>query len=220
MEYFIFKDISSETMGVLMSDEWTYAKAVQRYETTEIDGRDGAIITPLGFFLVEKDVECTLLNRKRLNDVIAWLSGSGRLEFDGRYRQACIYKQIDYDVMGWNKNRFTIPFMMEPFWYRDDGYIEYQSGDEVENCGNYAAVPMIQITGSGDGTVTVGNVVIRIYSLQNTETLEIDCQEMTENLPSRVGLGFDYPRLAPGKNEIIITGNLTVKIKRKDRWLG
>lgn len=47
MEYFIFKDISSETMGVLMSDEWTYAKAVQRYETTEIDGRDGAIITPL-----------------------------------------------------------------------------------------------------------------------------------------------------------------------------
>ncbi len=220
MEYFTFKGKSSATLGVLMSDEWVYAKAAQRYDTTEIDGRDGAILTPTGFSLVERDVDCTLLNRKRLNDVMAWLNGSGTLEFEGRYRKAYIYDEIDYTNLGVNRSSFSIPFIMEPFWYREDGYALYENGSSVENNGNYDAVPLLQITGKGDGTVTLGGVTIQVYDLEESETLEIDCLEMSENLPARVGIGFEYPRLAPGKNEVKITGDLTLKVKRKDRWIG
>lgn len=220
MEYFKFKDKSSATLGVLMADEWTLTRASQRYDTTEINGRDGAILSPIGYSLIEKKVECTLVNRKRLNDVIAWLNGSGKLEFDGRYRQAAIYDEIDFENLGFNRNTFTIPFLLDPYWYREDGYSSYASGDTVENNGNCDATPMIQITGTGDGTVTLGGVTIQIYDLTADDVVEIDCLEMSENLPSKVGLGFEYPKLAPGKNDITITGKISLKIKRKDRWLG
>lgn len=220
MEYFAFKGISSETMGVLMSNEWIETKPQRRYDTTEIDGRDGSVITPSGYTLVEKNVECTLLNRKSINDVIPWLDGSGVLEFGGRYRKAHIYGEINYDTLGANRSTFTIPFLLEPFWYRNDGYALYADGETVENNGNYEARPMLQIMGSGDGTVTLGGVTVQILDLKDGETLEIDCLEMSENMPERVSLGFEYPKLLPGRNEINITGDLQLKIKRKDRWLG
>lgn len=220
IECFNFKGIPSTTLGVLMSDEWIYTKATQGYESIEIEGKDGAIITPTGFKLVERNVECTLLNRKRLNDVIAWLTGTGILEFAGRYRKASVFGEINYNVLGFQKNKFTIPFIMDPFWYKKDGYIAYEDGDIVENDGNYAAVPLIQISGTGNGVVTVGGVDIQVFDLKSGETIEIDCLEMNENMSKKVGLGFEYPRLMPGKNDIAIKGNFVLKIKRKDRWLG
>lgn len=219
IESFIFAGKSSDTMGVIMSKEWIPTKPEIRYETTEIDGRDGAIIEKKGYSMVQRDIECTLMNRTKLNDVVAWLNGDGVFEFNGRYCNAHIYSSVDYENLGINKCSFTIPFLFEPFWYREDGYHLYKDGETVENKGNYDATPMIEITGSGSGAITVGDTDINIIELKESEVLLVDCLEMSENLPTRVGIGFEYPRLKPGKNVLGITGALQVRIKRKDRWL-
>lgn len=224
MENFTFKGISSTTMGVVMSDEWIATKATRRYETTEIDGMDGAIITPKGYSLVEKNVECTLLNRKRLNDVVAWLDGSGVLELGGRYRNAQIYGEINYANLGANRNTFTIPFILEPFWYRDEGYMLYATSQEDGVCvneGNVESKPIVKIVGTGVSTISINGLVFSISLGDSENDIVIDSKKKTEDKPKNITIGFDYPTLMPGENDIkVLRGDANVYIKRKDRWIG
>lgn len=56
---FKFKGISSKDMQVVVEEEEHFiAKASQRYEMTEIEGRDGAIFDELGYSVVEDQSMC------------------------------------------------------------------------------------------------------------------------------------------------------------------
>jgi phage-related protein len=219
IEYFEFAGKSSVVFGVVMAEKWTDAKPEQSYEETTIEGRDGAIITPAGFSMVKKEISCTLLNEKHQEGVMAWLRGEGVFKIGGRYRNAYIMDEIQYKRIGVKKLSFTLPLLMEPFWYYDDPYKQYKNGELIENAGNYTSVPLIKITGSGDGKITLGGVPIEICDLQQEELI-IDCKEKEENYPGKVVMGFKYPTLSPGKNVIDIEGDIKVEVKRKDRWMG
>lgn len=216
-EVFIFKGIASSEIGVVMNEKWIDCLPEQAYEEIEVEGRDGAILTPLNYKLVSKDVSCTLLNKDRLNEVLAWLHGSGTLELNGKYRKAAILDGIEFTKHGMQRLDFNIPFLMDPFWYKEDEYKTVTTS--VTNDGNIDAVPLIKVSGSGNASLTVNEIVIGLdFSIASP--IVIDCLEKTEDFPKAVNIGFSYPTLKPGANSITTSGTITVQMKRKDRWIG
>ena len=216
-EMFIFNGIASLDLGVVMNEKWIDCLPEQAYEEIEIEGRDGAIVTPLNYKLVSKEVPCTLLNKARINEVLSWLHGSGKLELNGRYRKAAIFDGIEFTKHGMQRLDFSIPFLMEPFWYLEDEYKTVTTS--VTNVGNIDAVPLIKVSGSGTASLTVNDIVIGLdFSVANP--IVIDCLEKTEDFPKAVSIGFSYPTLKPGANSITTSGTITVQMKRKDRWIG
>lgn len=216
-EVFIFKGIASSEIGVVMNEKWIDCLPEQAYEEIEVEGRDGAIVTPLNYKLVSKDVSCTLLNKDRLNEVLAWLHGSGTLELNGKYRKAAILDGIEFTKHGMQRLDFSIPFLMEPFWYQEDAYKTVTTS--VTNVGNIDAVPLIKVSGSGTASLTVNGIVIGL-DFSVASPIVIDCLEKTEDFPKAVSIGFSYPTLKPGANKIQTSGTISVQMKRKDRWIG
>lgn len=218
MEKFKFNGRSSDVMGVLMTEEWQETKPEEDYEQISIEGKDGSIYTPLNYRDIQKNVQCVLLNKDRQQDVMQWLNGKGIFELNGRYKQAYIFQEITFEKRGPFKKQFEIPFILEPFWYKNDAYTEYT--ESVMNEGNIEAVPMIKLTGTGTVDLTVNDVRFAV-TFDDSGSIEIDCKEKVEDKPKCISIGFEYPTLKPGKNAITFhTGTCRVYMKRKDRWLG
>lgn len=217
-ETFVFNGKSSDQYRVLMHTEWLDISPSINYEKTDIEGRDGAIYEALNYQDINRSVPCTMLDRDLLPQIIRWLKGSGVFEFNGRYRQARIYDQIDFDPIGLKHADFAIPFIFEPFWYKKGQFAQYT--DIVRNNGDIYSVPIIRLKGSGTGSVTVNGLTFGV-SFDSDHQIVIDCKEKTEDKPKCITIGFEYPTLNPGENEISYSGGITsIEIMRKDRWYG
>lgn len=218
MTDFIFKGKSAKDMGVIMTQEWEDARPPINYEEIEIDGRNGAIYTPLNFKDISKPIECILLNKSMIQEVSQWLQGSGNFEINGRQKESYIFDQIDFSRHGPFKNIFTIPFVFSPFWYTaNDRYIQYT--ECVVNNGNHNSSPMIKITGSGIAKINIADITLTI-TFDSSGQIEIDCLNKSEDKPKCISIGFDYPILKPGINKLsVIEGSAKIYIKRKDTWI-
>lgn len=217
-ETFAFNGVSSDMYRVLMNTEWLDISPSINYEKIDIEGRDGALYEELNFKDVNRSVACTMLNREYLPQIIRWLKGDGLFEFNGRYRQARIYDQIDFNPIGIKHASFTIPFIFEPFWYKKDQFAQYTN--IVRNNGDVYSVPVIRLKGAGDGSVTINGLTFGV-SFDGDQQIVIDCKEKNEDKPKCVTIGFEYPTLKPGENEISYSGGITsIEIMRKDRWYG
>lgn len=227
-ETFTFKGVNSDTMGVLMSTEWLDSIPARRFEKTEIEGRDGAYYRELGFSDVAMDIPCLLRDSSKKEALKTWLSGEGLLVFNGREKTARIYDQIDFDRVGFASEKFSIPFILEPYWYAQNSETYVSLGTisgssvSVTNLGNVDAYPRLQITPTTDTTsVTINGRTLTIDKTKMTETaLVMDCAAKTESEPAAVsGIGFLYPYLVPGSNRIVVQGTAKISIARKDRWI-
>lgn len=215
---FYFKGISGQTMGVLLSDHWTPAKAGRNVEKTEIEGYDGAIYEDLNALPVEREVLATLMPYANLERVAAWLTGSGKFARNGRYTNARIDDQIDFDHVVLKYKSLEIPFVFEPYWYSEDDFETVT--DTVINYGNVPSVPVIRITGTGICAVNIGDVGFSVDLGSTEQAIVIDCKEKEEDKPHLIHIGWEYPVLVPGENEVDIntTGTAKVEMMRRSRW--
>ena len=115
---FKFKGISSEDMQVIIEEEEHFiARASQRYETIEIEGRDGAIFDELGYSVVERPIYVQCLNINKIDDILAWLNGEGEFEYKGRKTTARFYSQLEPQRSSCIRIIDTT-FIRDPFWYK------------------------------------------------------------------------------------------------------
>lgn len=222
---FKFKGVSSKDMKVLAEEEDFVAKSSQRVETIRIDGRDGAIYNPLGYSNINIRVRLQILDNSKLDEVLAWLDGEGKFEYEDRITTARFYNDIS------PQRRATIKFanlrfIRDPFWYKkNDEFVIVTT--EVENEGNISSRPIIRLEKDNDETVdiTIGGVRFS-YTFQESDTyVEIDCEEMEAqydgfNRNRNLEIGYNFPLLPVGVSNITVhEGDAIIKIKRKDRWL-
>lgn len=223
---FKFKGISSTDMQVIVEEEEHFlAKAAQRYEVTEIEGKDDAIFDELGYSFVERPVYIQCLNPKKIDEILAWLDGEGELEYKGRKTKARFYTELEPKRTAGIKI-IDANFIRAPFWVKaDDYYIGVTNN--IQNVGNKPSRPVIKIEKGTSNSIelTLGGVRFKYTFSENDTYVEIDCEEKTvvyEGLDRNRNLeiGYEFPKLEVGDNSMVIhSGSATVKIKRKDRWL-
>ena len=99
--YIILNGVSSKTInGLLIQNLPPITKPEMRTSIEEIDGRDGDIITDLGYSAYDKSFEIGITDKSIVNQVIGFLNSEGTVTFSNEptmVYQYKIVKQIDFE---------------------------------------------------------------------------------------------------------------------------
>lgn len=110
---------SSEIAGLLIQSLPPISKPLMRTEIEEIDGRDGDVITNLGFSAYDKEISIGLYGDFDINEVISYFTSQGTVIFSNepdKYYNYQIIDQIDFERL----LRFrtaTVTLHVQPFKY-------------------------------------------------------------------------------------------------------
>ena len=102
MRYYVtINGVSSLTIpGLAIRELPSISKTLMRNQKETIDGRDGDIITELGYSAYDKTLEIGLFGTYDINQIIAFFNQKGTIVFsdeDDKYYNFTILDQIDYD---------------------------------------------------------------------------------------------------------------------------
>jgi len=224
---------SFDDMGLIITDTPSRVSPARRISFTAIEGRNGDIVNDEGCFdngeikynvtAIAEDFEMPLLVRK----IKHWLQGEAGYfklsdTYDPNYYYLACYKgAVDIadklSILG----SATLTFSVKPFKYRIDGNTEISvtAATAIYNPEDFESTPYIKIFGSGNITLSINNTSFAFKGV--SEYIEIDgeimaCFKGTELQNTKASF-VNFPKLAPGKNNISFTGNV-MKIIIVPRW--
>ena len=230
--YVIINGVNSNTInGLAINEMPPITKPSIRTNTEEIDGRDGDIVTRLGYSAYDKEMTIGLYGSYDLDEIMSYFNQSGTIIFStesDKYYNFEILEQIDYEKLLKFKTA-TITMHCQPFKYEvNETPITLISGDNIViNKGNIYSKPIMYIEGTGTITISLGgNQVFNIVMGDNTE-IEIDIEKLEAYNPNdgtllnRIVTGdYDDFRLESGNNTIALGGTITsANIRMYSRWL-
>ena len=138
-DYVIINGVNSLTInGLAISKLPPISKPLMRNIKEEIDGRDGDIITELGYSAYDKEMEIGLYGNFDINEVISFFNGEGTITFsneDDKHYYFKILEQIDYEKLLKFKTA-TITFHCQPFKYPNNETIIEADSVTVEGTGS------------------------------------------------------------------------------------
>jgi predicted phage tail component-like protein len=234
--YIVLNGVSSRSIkGLLISALAPISKPAQRVQQEQIDGRDGDIVTPLGFAAYDKVVKIGLTYEYDIDDIIEFFNSSGKVVFSNepdKYYNYAIYNQIDFARLIRFKTA-EVTFHVQPFKFSDvenarTFNISGSSEIQVRNNGNYFSRPTISISGFGIVNLYINGTQLLTLDLGNTRrTIIIDSTELnaynedkTLLLNRLVSGDYDNIRLKVGNNSITFTGSVfQVVIENYSRWI-
>ncbi|NFP92418.1 phage tail family protein [Clostridium sporogenes] len=121
MPYFIFNNINSLDMGIVVNKLPPIVKAEKNIEKIEVIGRNGFLTQNYGTYKgTVRSIECTLVEGTKIDEVIAWLDGYGDLIVSNRpdrTYKATIINQIPLSQVIPQIHEFIIQFDCQPFGY-------------------------------------------------------------------------------------------------------
>lgn len=238
LPYLIINGVSSKNInGLLIQSLPPISKPKIRTSIEEIDGRDGDIVTTLGYAAYDKPISIGLKGDYNVDDVIEYFNGSGQVIFSNeldKYYNYAIYDTIDFNRL----IRFrtaTLNMHVQPFKYSvDEPPIKWTNTNgttianiSVRNTGNIYSKPILTITGSGTVNVYINNTQILELALSAAgETIIIDVESMNATdtdgnyLNRQVTGDYDNLIFAVGSNSLRVTGTLTsITIDKYSRWI-
>ena len=235
--YIILNDKSSMFVkGLLITELPPITKAKLRTKTETIDGRDGDLITELGYSAYDKAVKFALTYDYDIDDVISFFTSSGRVVFSNepdKYYRYNVYDKIDFDrLIRFKKGK--VNFHVQPFKYSDneaqEDYLFTKTNGiiKVINQGNYYSRPKLIITGVGTVELSINDVKILTINFGNTgRTMIIDSEAMNATsydgaifLNRLVSGNYDNIRLKSGENKISFNGIVSkISLSNRSRWL-
>lgn len=234
--YLIINGVSSKNInGLLIQSLPPISKPKIRTSIEEIDGRDGDIVTTLGFAAYDKAITIGLKGDYNVDDVIEYFNTSGQVTFSNeldKYYNFAIYDTIDFNKL----IRFrtaNINFHVQPFKYSvDEPPVKWTNTGEqtiakisVRNLGNIYSRPKLTIVGANTITVYIGDT--QIFSIELSaagETIIIDDMNATDGegnyLNRQVTGDYDNFKLATGVNNLRVTGAVqSVTLNKYCRWI-
>ena len=227
--YFIFKGTDSRDLGIRVTSMPPRIKPAKRYEEHTVPARHGkariwdgayeSIQLPVSMYLpYEQDATVSGLPQiMRALDGEGWLILSDR---PSRKYFAVVYGEAVYDawIQGFQERVCTILFEADPqaYFTENSPVTVSASGAFVSNPGNQKSQPVIEVTGSGDVTLMVGQQISTLHLGAETATMTIDVPDGQILLGGEIaedGLEGDLPILIPGANAVSWSGSVTqVKI--------
>lgn len=234
----ILNGISSTTIqGLLVQNLPAITKPKIRAEAEEIDGRDGDIITLLGYGAYDKEFSIGLYSQFDIDQIIEYFNSSGTVTFSNepdKYYNYQILEQIDFERL----LRFrtaTVKMHVQPFKYavadnsKTFTIAEGTTSINIRNVGNIYSKPILTITGSGTINLYLNSIQVFTLSLGSTSTtMAIDINNMNAYDPStndflnrQVVGNYDNFKFVIGKNTISWSGGTItqIQIQNFSRWI-
>lgn len=190
MNYIVLNGVNSNTInGLLISTLPAITKPPIRVQIEEIDGKDGDIITPLGYAAYDKTFQIGLYGDYEIDEVIKFFDSSGTVTFsneDDKFYYYKIIERIDFERLIRFKTA-TVTMHVQPFKYSLlDQYKTFIMHPQLLNFTSYnntingitvnvTANGAITVSGTGTSatefyipipaiTLTAGNYTLNAYS--------------------------------------------------------
>lgn len=180
--YIILNGVNSKNVpGLLIQNFPPITKPEMRTNIEEIDGRDGDIITDLGYAAYDKTFDIGITDRSVVNQVIGFFNSHGTVTFSnepGMVYDYKIIKQIDFNKLIRFKTA-TVTMHVQPFkYFLTEKELEFVGEKQLLNVPDYLE------TKNGINLTVADNV----FSLSGTST------EQTSFM-----VPMDYLLLEPGR---------------------
>ena len=207
--------------GLIITSLPPITKPKMRFASEEIDGRDGDIITTLGYQAYDKTLSIGLHGNFDIDKVVEFFATSAY-----RFQQL---ENIDFERLVRYRTA-DVKLHVQPFktgrLQRPKVFSSADAQAVVTNAGNVSAAPKLTIEASGNiGLYLDGS---QIVSVNNTGkyTLVIDVANLEASTPEGVlmnrAITGDYQRLtlSPGKHSIKWSGTVhSLTIEDYSRWI-
>ena len=232
MSYIILNGENSNNITGLLIQTLPPVTLPQVRTTIEtVDGRDGDIVTKLGYSAYDKTFSIGLHGSYDVDQIIEYFASEGTVVFSNepdKYYKYQTLQQIDFTKLLRFKQA-SVKLHCQPFKYEVNETPVTSTGSSatVENAGNVYSKPKITLTGSGTVELKLnGTTIFSIDLGVSSTTIIIDIDEMNSydtngNLMNRAVTG-DYSSfvLLAGSNTVAWTGTVSsVSIENYSRWL-
>lgn len=234
--YIILNNKDSRSIkGLLISSLPPISKPPIRTRIETVDGRDGDIVTTLGYEAYDKPIKIGLTYNYDIDEIIEYFNSSGEVIFSNepdKYYRYAIYEQIDFERLIRFKTAEVV-LHVQPFKFstieKPQTFTVSSSPASlnVYNAGNIYSKPIITLTATGDVALSLnGSEILNIEFGETAQTIIINCEELNaydeQNiLLNRLVTGnYDNIKLNKGSNEIGLTGNVSsLTINKYSRWI-
>ena len=128
---------SLDIIGLAISELPSISKPLQRSNREEIDGRDGDVITKLGYSAYDKTLKISLWGNYNINDVISFFDTSGKITFSNepdKYYNFTILNRADFINQLEAFRTASITIHCQPFKYKEEESPEFER-EYVEKTG-------------------------------------------------------------------------------------
>ena len=234
LDSFFWKKENSANNGIIVTSLPPITKPPMRFETIEIDGKDGDITNLLGYSSYIKKIDICLnhdrnsWDNSQIDYIINWLSGESNITFSNeydKYYEGIILNQIDYDDLIKFKIA-SVNVKVQPFKYSISERKITKSGFcDIYNPCYLDALPIITFTGNGLIHLLINNSEVCQININERITIDSIIQDAYKddknNLANR-NMNGTFPVLKKGSNSISWYGEgvvTQIEVKYRSRWL-
>lgn len=224
--WFTFNGIDSRYMGVIVTAMPETVRPDRRITSVKIPGRSGLLhLDEAVYESYIRTMECAIKNRENIDEIAAWLTGSGKMIFStepDKVYDVTISNKISIVGMMRTFQKFMVTMDTQPFKYREmarrDTLI-LTEGTFFRNKGNVYANPLITVYGTGDISLFINDEEFLLRDVEESITIDSEIMEVfrenrNQNHKYR---NTKFPRLETGINSIDWTGEVT-KVEVVPRW--
>lgn len=227
---------SREILGLMITTLPPIVKPPIRAEADAIDGRDGDVITRLGFSAYDKPLGIALYGDYDVDDVIDFFNQEGEIIFSNEPDKFYKFQQlegIEFEKLIRYKTA-QIKLHCQPFKYsvsEAEKVFTFSSSESsgelsIRNVGNYYAKPTIKLTGSGNINLSLNGAEVMLIDMSSDGVIILNTDEMNAYNPdgilkNRKTTGnMEHLFFKIGKNVLSYTGNITqISISNFSRWI-
>ena len=224
MHYFIFNNINSNELGIIVKNMPLIPLAEKDIESIKISGKNGNLHIDNGTYnSINYTIDCVISDISKIDNIKKAFNGTSKLilsKYNDRYFEATIKNQISFDKYLNALQEFPLQFELQPISYSNE-LEEIRISSDINNLdigGNTITNPIILVDGTG--TFTINNVSVEILE----SGITIDCELMNctkNNLNANDKVILDkFPTLNPTDNVITIESGINnIELKYRKRWL-
>ena len=229
--YIIINGVKSTNInGLIIQKLPPITRPKIRTEVEEIDGRDGDIVTQLGFEAYDKTLTIGLYGDYNVDEVIKYFNAGGRVIFSNepdKFYNFYVYEKIDFNKLV-NFKTANVTMHVQPFKYdAEERELTFtRSTFVIRNKGNIYSRPSLYIKGTGTILFYINNNQVLEITMPANGQIIIDAADMNAKsisgayLNRRVKGDYNNIKLDDGNNTIDVVGNMTsVTFSNFSRWI-
>lgn len=230
--YLVFGGKSSLEFGIRVEKCPAFVTGQRAVTKQSVPGRSGDLIIDTGVYgNYIQPYEIWFRGDKPTTQaakaIAMWLqAGTGYIRLEDSYdpdvyRMALFAGPMNVENWMLTHGRTTLEFDCKPQRFLKQGEfpLKVQSGQTISNQW-MPALPLIQISGTGDGQLMVGNSQIDITDMTGSIALDCDVQNAysgTLNLNNNITVTGGWPVLATGQTAISFSGGIAA-VEITPRW--